>query len=99
MGAAGPTDLQRHMLVCALEALMKEAQPSGMGGLIRQGPLGDSLTRELHALHASVLHWPHLLDLPSSVKQVRPSHKYAFSGLHSKFESGCMFVATAFEPL
>ncbi|BDA47637.1 probable protein pirA at N-terminal half [Coccomyxa sp. Obi] len=69
MGTAGPTDLQRHTLVCALEALLKEAQPSGMGGLIRRGPLGDSLTKELSAFHASVLRWPHLLDLPTSVKQ------------------------------
>ncbi|CAL8471922.1 g11464 [Coccomyxa elongata] len=69
MGTAGPTDLQRHTLVCALEVLLKEAQPSGMGGLIRRGPLGDSLTKELSAFHASVLRWPHLLDFPASVKQ------------------------------
>lgn len=62
------------MLVCALEALLKEAQPSGMSSLIRQGPLGDGLTKELHALHASTLHWPHLLDLPSSIKQATSPH-------------------------
>lgn len=78
VGAAGPTDLQRRMLVCALESLLKEAQPSGMSSLIRQGPLGDGLIKELHALHASTLHWPHLLDLPSSIKQVPSPHGQPF---------------------
>lgn len=76
MGTAGPTDLQRHTLVCALEVLLKEAQPSGMGGLIRRSPLGDSLTNELIAFHASVLRWPHLLDFPASVKQVQLSSPF-----------------------
>ncbi len=76
MGTAGPTELQRHTLVCALEALLREAQPSGMGGLIRRGPLGDSLLKELTAFHASVLRWPHLLDLPTAVKQVQLSSPF-----------------------
>lgn len=69
--AVGPTELQRLTLICAVEALLKEGQPSGVTGLIKQGPLGDGLMKEFHAFHASLLCWPNLLDLPSSVQQVQ----------------------------
>ncbi len=60
------------MACCAgrLLSLLQQGR-RGSGSLFRRGAgLGDALTSDIVAFHASLPAWPLLLDLPAAIAQV-----------------------------
>ena len=65
-----PTPLQAHTMACWAERLLS-LQGRGGRSLFRHGSgLGDALLADVAAFHASLPHWPLLLDLPETIAQV-----------------------------
>ena len=57
-------------MVCWAERLLSLQGRAGRS-LFRHGSgLGDALDADIAAFHASLLHWPLLLDLPAAITQV-----------------------------